>query len=288
MGSHVLASAAMTQDILPADCFVHAVSLAKELELVRHEMGRPQEARPAITVTGASPRECWFQALAVFRKADRLCAEVAGDPVASVPHAPPIHQIRPGHVLQVIDAAAREVAEVKRALAIRETVAAPARDTAKTPSDVYGALATLDRQLNLLLAHPFTPADVFQQLSLAVAYAGRLGAEPATSPFVRGKRPADCYERLAGCLELARKLVRKAGHPVIETTPASGDAAAVLPSDVYDLASLVLGEVAFLHSVAKESTPVYPFEGNAPGRKLPAHVWQLAGVLEQQLTALSR
>jgi hypothetical protein len=75
---------------------------------------------------------------------------------------------------------------------------------------------------------------------------------------------------------------------VIETTPAPGDAANVLPSDVYDLASLLLGEVAFLHSIAKDAHAPYPFEANAPGRKLPSHVWQLAGVLEQQLTQLAR
>ncbi len=278
----------MSQEIQPADCYVRASYLAKEIELVRREMGRPQETRSAVTVTGASPRECWFQALAVFRKSDRLCNEVAADPVASVPHAPPIHEIKPGHVLQVIEAAAREVTEVKRALGITESVDPPARDASKTPSDVYGTLATLDRQLNLLLAQPFSPSDVFQQLSLAVAYATRLGAEPGSSPFQRGKRPADCYERLSGCLELARKLIRKAGQPVIESTPAPGEPSSVLPSDVYDLASLILGEVAFLHSLTKNALAPYPFEGNVPGRKLPSHVWQLAGVLEQQLMQLAK
>ncbi len=278
----------MGEDIKPADCYVRASYLAKELELVRREMGRPQETRSAVTVTGASPRECWFQALAVFRKADRLCNEVAADPVASVPHAPPIHDIKPGHVLQVIDAAVREVGEVKRTLGITESVDPPARDAKHTPSDVYGALATLDRQLNLLLAQPFSPSDVFQQLSLAVAYAARLGAEHASSQFQRGKRPADCYERLSGCLEQTRKLIKKAGQPVIESTPPPGDPSSVLPSDVYDLASLILGEVAFLHSTTKGAQAPYPFEGNTPGRKLPSHVWQLAGVLEQQLTQLAR
>ncbi len=275
-------------EILPADCFVRATQLASEIELVRREMGRPTESRMPVTVTGASPRECWFQALAVFRKVDRLCAEVAGDPPAAVPHAPPLTDLKPGHVLQVIDAAGREIAEIKRALNIPENVDSPARDVQKTPSDVYGALATLDRQINLLLTQPFTPADVFQQLSLAVAYAGRLGAEPAASPFVRGKRPADCYDRLTQCLELARALVRKTNHPVIDVAPRAGEPGGVVPSDVYDLASLVLGEVAYLHALKKDVPAPYPFEGNAPGRKLPAHVWQLAGTLEQQLTQLGR
>ena len=272
--------------IEPADCFVRASHLAKEVELIRKEMGRPSETRTAVTVTGASPRECWFQALAVFRKADRLCSELAGDPVASVPYAPPIEQITPGDVLKVIEAAGRELAEVKSALSIGESVDPPARDASKVPSDVFGALATLNRQLNLLLARQFSPADVFQQVAMAVAYVTRLGAAPKDSPFVRCKRPADCYERLQGCLDIARGLVKKSGHPVIERAPVAGEGA--LPSDVYDMATLVLGEVAFLHAVHENAPAPYPFEGNEPGRKLPSHVWQLAGVLEQQLHALAR
>jgi hypothetical protein len=52
------------------------------------------------------------------------------------------------------------------------------------------------------------------------------------------------------------------------------------------MATLVLGEVAFLHAVHENAAAPYPFEGNEPGRKLPSHVWQLAGVLEHQLQAL--
>jgi len=274
--------------IEPSDCFVHARHLANEVEAIRHEMGRPTDARQPVSVSGVSPRECWFQALAVFRKCDRLCAEVAGDPRAQVPHAPPIHQIQPGDVIKVIDAAARELAEVKQALGISERRDPPAREATRTPSDVFGALATVNRQINLLLTMPFTPADVYQQLAIAVAYAARLtGKEPPSSDFVRGKRPADCYERLTSCLEAVRTVLRKRNQPVIDKAPAPGEAREVLPSDVFDLASLVLGEVAFLHALQADSNPPYPFEGNLPGRKLPSHVWQLAGVLEQQLAQLA-
>jgi hypothetical protein len=276
--------------IEPPDCFVRARLLAAEVELIRHEMGRPTDSRGAVTVAGASPREVYFQALAVFRKADRLCQEITGDPVASIPHAPPVADLKPGHVYQVIEAALRELGEVKRGLGIDGKAEAPARDGGKVPSDVFGALATANRQINLLLERPFRPADVYQQVALAVAYAARLtGAEPpAPAALARGKRPSDVYARLAGCLEVARGLVGKAGHAVIERAPQAGDAAGVLPSDVFDMASLVLAEVAFLHALKQDPNPPYPFEGNAPGRKLPSHVFQLAGVLEQQLGQLAK
>src|SRR4051812_198386 len=88
----------------PADCYVRAVQLAANVEMIRNEMGRPVEHRSHAVVTGASPREVWFQALAAFRKADRLAHEIAQDPTAAVPHAPPISTIKPGHVLLVLDA----------------------------------------------------------------------------------------------------------------------------------------------------------------------------------------
>jgi hypothetical protein len=47
----------MSIEIPPADCFVRASHLAKEVELIRREMGRPSETRPPVTVSGASPRE---------------------------------------------------------------------------------------------------------------------------------------------------------------------------------------------------------------------------------------
>lgn len=271
----------------PADCFVSAAHLAGEVERIRVEMGRPADTRPPVRVTGASPRECWFQALAVFRKADRLCHELGGDPLAIVPHAPPIHLIEPRHVHAVISAAAAELAEVTKALGLGPAGPLPAR-TEKTPSDVFGVLATTDRQINLLLERPFAPADVFQQVALAVSYAARLTGEapPAPAAYVGGKRPADCYARLTACLGATRTLIERAGHPVIAGAMVAGDETQIVPSDVFDLASLVLGEIAFLHALKADANPPHPWEGNAPGRKLPSHVWQLAGVLEAQLQRL--
>src|SRR5262245_9730120 len=105
-------------EIQPADCYQRIKHIEAEVELIRQEMGRARDRRPAPTVRGAAPREVYFQALSFFRKADRLCYEQTGDWMASIPHAPPVMQIEPRHVLAVLDAGMRELAEVKGKLGI--------------------------------------------------------------------------------------------------------------------------------------------------------------------------
>jgi hypothetical protein len=285
-----------SRKIEPPDCYARAQLLAAEVELIRQEMGRPQDRRPAPVVKGAAPREVYFQALSLFRKADRLCYEITGDQLASIPHAPPIASIEPGDVLGVLDAAHREISETKARLGIHEDAKEPKRDASKTPSDVFAACLSVTRQLNLLLERPFAPGDVFQQVSLAVAYAGRLLAAfpnidttPDLPAFKRRQRPADCYDRIAGVVTNLQKVIARSGLNALQQAPERpGDVNEVVPGDVFDIASLALAEVAFLHAHQGDANPPYPFEANLPGRKLPSHVFQLAGVLESQVNALNK
>jgi hypothetical protein len=274
----------------PADCLVHARHLGATVERLRVELGRPRDPRPALTVAGASPRECWFAALALHRRAARLAEEHGGDPSAALPHPPPVDQIRPGHVLQVIQAACDHLAEVRRAVGGGETDDGPSRNSASTPSDVLGVLLSAGRQLDRLLARPLSPGDVFEQVALAVAYASRLtGSEPLAAPaFERAKAPSDCYQALAGVFDAARALIRRAGKPVLDAAPPAGEPAQIVPSDCFDLATLVLGELAFLHALAPDANPPAPYELVRAGRKLPAHVFQQVGALRAQVDRLAR
>jgi hypothetical protein len=61
----------------------------------------------------------------------------------------------------------------------------------------------------------------------------------------------------------------------------------VLPGDVYDLASLVVGELAFLHAITPGALPVHAFDPAWQGHRLPSHVHQQARTLESQLAALA-
>ena len=148
---------------------------------------------------------------------------------------------------------------------------------------VLVTIMRVNRELSRCLERPFTPADVYQTVALAVSYATALGA-PADSPaFERRKKPQHCYEQLSSCLSAATSLIGKRGESALLARGAPAD---VLPGDVYDLANLVLGELAFLHALAPAAPAVHAFEPSGTGHRLPSHVYQLARTLEKQLTSL--
>lgn len=271
--------------IEPADCYVNAVHLAAAVEQLRRDLGRHPDPRPAVTVSGASPRECWFAALAVHHKTARLAAEWGADPSTPIAHAPPVDQIKPGHVNQIIQAAHAHISAVHARVCDEKAPTAPGREAQRTPSDVFGALSTVSRQLDRLLEKPITPGEVYEQVTLALCYAERLcGSHDHPQPaHEHGKVPADCLARLHEALDAARATVKKGGHPVIEHGGVRADPAQVRPSDCYDLATLVLGEVAFLHALAKDVNPPAPYEHTGAGHKLPSHVYALSQALTETI-----
>ena len=280
----------MTQ---PADVFVRVELVRSELEILRQELGRPRDERGDLKLTGAAPREVLFEALAMFRKSDRFCFERTGEQ-AMLPQPPPADQVEPAHVKAVVDVALTRIEQVKARLGITETGTAPARDDSKQPSDVLRALFQANRQLNGLLDQPFTPNDVYQLLTLSVGYATRLASRIPNPPaielpgFERKKRPGDVYTRLWSCFGSLRKAITGSGLEMLELGKPPFEADAVAPSDVYDLASLLVAELVYLHGRAPDLEPPSTTDFYEVGHKVPSHVFQLAGLLENQVTALAR
>lgn len=270
-------------DILPGHCFARASRLFGELELVRDEMGRTKDTRPAPEITNAAPREVYFEAIAAWHKVTRLADEVGARMSRPAPAAPVLRDLKPGHVLQLIEAVLAHVEDIKAHLEITEKASEPTLDTSKKPSDVLMMLLRVNRELSRVLERPMAPSDVYRTVALASAYAARMGAVADTVTFERKRKPADCYAKLEQCLELVGAAITKRGETALTER---GTPSEINPTDVYDLANLVLGEVAFLHSLTNTAQPVHAFEPGGAGHRLPAHVHQLARTLEAQLTAL--
>jgi hypothetical protein len=270
-------------EIIPAHCYSRAQRLLGELVLVRDELGRTGDTRPVPEVTNAAPREVYFEAIAAWHKVDRLASEVGARTGRAAPAIPALPELKPGHCFQLIDAVLAQVEDIKHRLQLADKSPEPAVEAKRAPSDVLVTMIRVNRELSRALETPFTPGDVYRTVALASAYATRLGGGGDLVAFERKRKPADCYAQLEACLAAAGAQITKRGGTALA---ARGTPPDIQPTDVYDLANLVLGELAYLHALVAGAAPVHAFEPGGRGFRLPSHVHQLARTLEAQLAAL--
>jgi hypothetical protein len=288
-GAETTLAVSAQNTITPSHAYQRVVRILGELELIRLEMGRGQVESSPLRVENAAPREVYFQAITLFRKSDRLAFEHTRE--GSEPPAPPPGEIRPSHVRHVLDAALGRIQRLKEILGITEEVEEPPLLEGIQPSQVFIQILNANRQLNRLLEKQFSPGDVFRQVTVAVAYAtrlldapGQVSSPPPTPPLERRKRPADVYRRLLACYELVRQAGQISRVQMLLLDIPDPEIDKVEPSDVYDVASLLVSELAFMHGLIPGAKP--PRKAYNPGRRLPAHVYQRAGILEEQLRVL--
>lgn len=276
-------------EITPPDVFAHVGLVRAELELIRIEMGCAKITQPEINVRDVRPREVYFQGLTLARKASRLRFEHTDRffDVAETARS----ELTPADVHAVVQVALEQLRQVKTNLSIPEGSIEPAIDESRQPTDVFRSIVQANRQLNVLLEKQFSARESFQQVSVSIGLAARLLAAfpeaeriPPRPPLERGKRPADVYRRLLGCFGQIRSIAARSGVSILEITVEESEVEGATPSDVYDIASLVVSELAYLRSRMPDTGELYPVA--IPGRKVPSDVYQQLGILEAQLCEL--
>ena len=278
--------------ILPSHVYVAVSKVRGELDLIRTFMGKSEDQYHGLVVIGAEPREVFYQAMTFFDKADQLAFEQIR--TRSVRPVVLTENIMPANVLDVINEALVRIRQVKAKLGINFVVKEIAVDPSKTPSDVYFAIMNANHQINLLLDKQLAPKDVFMQVSLAVGYSASLLANfPEVSPLSSAealetaKRPVDVFKRLLKCYESLQVVGEQSSVAMLKLNKQNVKEK-MIPSDVYDIASLLISELSFLHAKLSkvnhninQPRPVFD-----PGRKFPSDVYQRISILESQLKLL--
>ena len=281
--------------ILPADVFSRTVLLKNELEEIRIEMGKPKDEWVGGIATNASPHEVYFQALNLFLKANRLSLEITGS-VGNQPKIRPASDIRPYHIWMMVNEAYKRILLIKQELGITSQKSENLKASTITMTEAGGAIVAVNRQINLVLERPFTPGDVVHQVNLAIQYAAGLLKQfrgtspiPDTPPFERGKQPGEAFLRLVDCFDRLESIAKHSDVSVLHFDRTAVNTAVnhydFHPSDVYDMATLLVSDLALLHAkipnLDSPATVPYP-----SGRIFPSHVYQQAGILYAQLVEL--
>jgi hypothetical protein len=280
------------QSITPADVFVRVQLVRKELDDIRFEMGKPKSRDVGLLVEGATPHEVFFQAKTLDKKVARLTRELTEQAETLVEKDLP-GDIRPFHVWEVVDTSLRRILFLKQQLGLTVTNSEAVPDPETTPTQVFLVIGLANKQLNLLLMHQFSPKDVAEQVSLGMEYTTHLlrkfPTAPAPAPLPsleRGRIPWDSYSRLIDCYKELGDIARASNIKMLHLANQNLDRPDIQPNDVYDLATLIISELAYLH--ARLPTILPPKQVTLHGPILPSHLYQQTGGLLAQLQVLHK
>lgn len=285
--------ATATEEVAPPHVYQAARELAADVETLREYTGRPVVTAAPWVVDYAEPRHVYYQAQTMARKANRL-AQQFGVEAAPLPEVPE-GAIVPANVLELVHTADGRIDAVMEELGLGsdDDGDGAAFDPDRLPRDVLREVVQVNRQFNFMLDSPIRPADVYTRLELAAAYVAGALTEDASQPiygtlpaFEAGKQPADVYRRVLDCLGIAQRIGAGHGIEVLRLNlRRESRRRDIAPADVYDLATTVLAELAHLTlELDAQDVDLPPVE--RPKHIFPAHVFQMAGMLEDELLRL--
>lgn len=276
-----------------------ARTIQEEIEVLRWHMGRPSETRDPIPLTDVSIRENFRQAMTLWQKVNQLGVElVGGGESPPLVRAPAGQNYGPSEVHTVLSSVLARLQEIRDGVGIVGVTAmvgsatVPAIEPSSTPSDVFQVVVQSNRQVNRMLERDSQPGDVYQQVQQAVFYASEILAavgddSPLPSPpeYEAGVTPPHVYGRL---LQVFDRLAAAFDTLHLDMVGWSGGAYTIDPSltpgDVYDLATLLLAELEYMHAMVPGAR--MPLIAPHPGRRWPSDVYQQAGILTEQSARL--
>jgi hypothetical protein len=282
------------REVEAADINITVVQLREDLELIRAATDAPINERPPVQVTNAAPRDVYFQALTLRSKAERLCGQHSLPDVSlTTPlNVEPERVLQAGDVLDLVVKAYSQIRCAKQNLGISQEIDPPARDPSKTMNDIHQALVQANRQANLLLTGQTSLDEVYAVVRLANSYATAVldglapvwrSSTPSTPPNAALGDSSDTFDKLAASHTIIEDIAKKSG---LETLHFEAQASAnVLPSDVLDLAALIVSELRYF--VVLVDTGV-EFELEPTSEKSMSDVFQEAMRLEQVLQNLQK
>ena len=248
-----------------------------DIDQLRFVMGAPVVAPAPWSVNSADARHVFYTSQTLFRKVIRLANEVAAEPMIE----PPGRVGSQGAVeaaVNVLAMARQRLLTLMKHIGVQPATSTP-RGTPQL-ADTLVQMVEVSRQLNAMLVYEYRRMDTYELVRQAIRHVGE--PYPPLPPLVGGVTPTGVYQKLLDCYQLVWLAERRRDmRPLGLNLRRERRRLDVEPSDVYDLAQLLLADIA--HMVASQSPETQEPPYRHPPYIYSTHVFRLASVLEMQL-----
>lgn len=279
------------EKIQPRDVYALLESIGKDLDLINEAMGYPELKGLEINIKDAAPREVIFQALTLYKNANELNYEFSGE-YELAPKIPE-KNIVPADVYRIVQKSQQHISKVKKFLKIKKENPIEVVTEDITPSQVFMLMVKNNRKINMLVEKPITYSDVYQQVVLAINYTAQIlesKNEFFTIPILETedelKKTSDVLNEFMSSFELLKKIAANNSLKILSIeTKDDYNTKNLRPRQLYDIATLLVSEVAYLNKVmVKNPEKVSSY---FPGKKYPNDIYYKSLVLKEQLEKLN-
>lgn len=267
------------------DVYYLAHSIDQKISAIGLAMGETLQTRKNFDVDEVSSRAVYFQARTFYKKTGRLMYDFTRTPTIE------IEQIevnaKPSHVFALLTLADKHLSEVASSLNIEIPTKGLIEYHTKKPKDVFLKIISMNQKINRLLDFRFSPADTFENITASIYQSSAI---LQTLPGVRTIEDPEALEKNISSEQVFQRLLRihnelgaflkDADSDPVVFTLSPAPSVEILPSDAYDMASVVFSRIIHIASILNLDdihTPTY-----YPGKMVPSNVYQRASILEKQ------
>lgn len=281
-------------EITPGHVLARLNLVADYVEDVRWLMGRSSSVTRTLHVREAQPREVYFQARALYRKANRLTRDYLGDD-RPPPASPPADLLRPADVYRLMTGTLERLLLLRASLGMDELDYEEALPVVgATPTDVYLRTLEVSRQVNELADRPLQAGDSLLAVQEATRLARRIlrqcgidAGPESTAETQPGHVPADVFHRVLQGIRIVSGTLQQHDMKMLFVAPTR--ATQIAESDVIDVTNLLISELAFIGTrLGLPMEEPAPPTGDLPRVVTPSMVMARVAELEPMLAQFGR
>ena len=276
-------------NISPIDVFTELSEINERLTYMMAQMGIKPDQEDILSISNASPREIYYQAIHLVKMSNRLSNDYLNKTISFPSY--PRGGITSSNIFTLVNLSLGIIKQVQDKLKIKNEPQALTDQNIVTPSNIFNTLLNTTVKMSNILKYRTNPTDTYAQLQESITYtAALLQTFPNSNPSPTSievnsvKYPLDVFNQLVNCYNLVKAIGAASGIKMLDMNINVPNVKNVDINEVDQLSYIILSEIAYLYEIKTGLTPNVEKENLIP--KFHSDLFQQGVSLQAQLQEL--